>query len=203
MFVFCFYFLNLIFNFLIFFFQIVLFQTFDTNNTGLLNRTSVQQLIKIVYAFHYDPQDQPSSEQIEHFVGILFDNLDNSNSGSLSLKDIHAALLMEPKLARCFVGAPNEKKQDSDDANMFGLIPLLASGKYDENFGKKPADDNIIIDVPPEEKKNLTTEEKTAVRSKFGSRNELLDNIKDTPDSRTVKGGGPGQDADGSCCSIS
>ena len=126
----------------------------------------------------------------ESFVNILFDNLDTNGDGKISFEEFQGALLLEPKLARCFV--PTLESDNTEvperDRNVFGLLPLLSDDASSE------AGSSV----------NFTEEEKTKTRSQFNSRSELLDSLKG-PDSHSIDATSSTMvgTSDSSCCVIS
>lgn len=106
----------------------VIFDVFDTKKIGVLDRKAVSDLVDTVFTLYYQESDRPKTK---HLVDKLFNNLDKNREGHLSFAQFEGALLVEPKLARCFLPnsasrsrAGSEKR--SGDETVFGLLPVLS-----------------------------------------------------------------------------
>jgi len=164
----------------------LIFQVFDADNSNFLERNEVTALINTIYSFYYDSHNHPDTEVI---VNILFDNLDTKRIGKLSFEDFQGALLLEPKLARCFIPPDdNSKGVPEKDRSVFGLMPILNDSNEAPANGKS---ETVYTDA-----------EKQKIVSKFNSRSELLDSIA-KENSKAVDATSSAMVSDDSCCVIS
>ena len=137
---------------------IVIFDVFDTKKSGVLDRKGVSDLVDTVFTLYYQESDRPKTK---HLVEKLFNNLDKNKEGRLSFAQFESALLVEPKLARCFLPASGNRsrvnsEKHSGDEGVFGLLPVLS-----ETAPKKTPVTNFrsrsdIIDSLPSEMTNQT-----------------------------------------------
>jgi hypothetical protein len=174
----------------------VLFEVFDTKKAGTLNPKEVLGLLNTVFCMYYDEEEYPDTEEL---VKTLFSSLDKDNEGFLTLTQFEGALLIEPKLARCFLpssigvqkrpsisGIPRPLSIATEDENIFGLLPVLARDSSPEGNQSNPS-------VTPE-----------AVQKIIRSRSNLLDSIpKQKRLNRIATQSSLGTVTDTSCCTIS
>jgi len=95
----------------------VFFEVFDAEGHGYLTKPQVTNVIDFIYRFFYDNHYPNAAE----FVEKVFSNLDTSKRGKISFTEFENILLLDKKLARCFLPSGNETKKSVDS-----LLPSVS-----------------------------------------------------------------------------
>jgi len=120
------------------------FQVFDTENKGSLDRSQVNSVVDFIYRFFYGKK--PADSNI--FVERLFSNCDTEKSGRLSFSEFEKILLLDPKLARCFLPTSNSRRQTVDEIVVIEEPASLPSTGSIQNTRKKQSRAQLVDSLP-------------------------------------------------------